>query len=218
MRRRVVVVRRLAVVVVRRRRPLVPPPIARCTRRWIVRSPRSTVPLAAAVPFAVNRSIWRFSLRFSLMSWSTIWFRLLTSSVPPTRRRALVVRRRVVVLRVPVRVVDVVDVSVVRHGGVAAVTVMGVTEVAFMRNAIGVRGGLILLIHGGMRHVVGEVALCRDNADSLLHRELDRAGLCLPDRALHRIVPAVEVERVGEVAVVGHIEVMRAGPHEGAHD
>src|SRR5438046_1445709 len=54
------------------------------------------------------------------------------------------------VLRVPVRVVDVVDVSVVRHGGVAAVIVMGVTEVALVREAIGVGGGLILLIHGGI--------------------------------------------------------------------
>ena len=102
-RRRVVVVRRRRVAVVRRRRVPGPLLIARWTRRWIVRRPRSTVPLEAAVPFDVKRSSWRLSLRFSLISWSTISFRLLTSSAPPARRRPVVLLRRVVVLRVPVR-------------------------------------------------------------------------------------------------------------------
>jgi hypothetical protein len=60
------------------------------------------------VPFAVNRSSWRFSLRFSLMSSSTIEVRLATASPgDPARRLVAVVLRaaapRVVrVVRVPV--------------------------------------------------------------------------------------------------------------------
>src|SRR5438093_69322 len=62
-------------------------------------------------------------------------------------------------------------------------------------------------------------AVCwrRDDYHALQHRVLDGARLRNPDRALGRVVLAVEVVGVGEIAVVGHVEVVRAGPHEGAH-
>jgi hypothetical protein len=115
-RRRVVVAARLVVardVVpdaarVDRRLVVVPPPSAFWTRRCIDFRPRSIPELAAAVPLAVNLSSWRFSLRFSLISSSTIEVRLATASlaVPERRLVAVVLRaaapRVVRVVRVPV--------------------------------------------------------------------------------------------------------------------
>jgi hypothetical protein len=113
-RRRTVVVRlvvaRRVVPAARvvRRLGVAAPASAFWTRRWIDFRPRSIPELAAAVPFAVSRSSCRFSLRFSLISSSTIDVRLATASpaVPVRRRVAVVLRaaapRVVRVVRVPV--------------------------------------------------------------------------------------------------------------------
>jgi hypothetical protein len=95
----VVVRRRVPVEVLRVRLPLVvdPLPMARWTRRWMLRRPRSTPLPASAEPFAVRRSTCRRSFRFSLINWSIIWFRFSTSSGPATRRRRVPVAPRVLV-------------------------------------------------------------------------------------------------------------------------
>src|SRR5207237_10197849 len=67
-----------------------------------------------------------------------------------------------------------------------------------------------------MGEVVFEVALGRDHGHVLLHRVANGPRLGLPDRPLGGIVLTVEVPGVGKVAVVGHVEVMAAGPDEGA--
>src|SRR5205823_13256406 len=70
----------------------------------------------------------------------------------------------------------------------------------------------------GMRKVIALVTF-RGNYDGpLLHREPDGPLLRLPDSPLHRIVLAVEEIGISEVAVVGHVDVVRAGPDEGADD
>src|SRR5439155_11151602 len=69
-----------------------------------------------------------------------------------------------------------------------------------------------------MREVVGLVTLRRHNNRSLLHREANRPLLRFPDCTLNRVVLAVKEVRVGEVAVVGHIHVARAGPHKSTND
>ncbi len=69
-----------------------------------------------------------------------------------------------------------------------------------------------------MRKVVREISLGRDDGDTLLHGKPDGAVLSLPDRALNRVVLAVEIPGVCEVAVVRHVEMVGARPHERAHD
>ena len=46
----------------------------------------------------------------------------------------------------------------------------------------------------------------------------NRPLLCFPDRSLHRIIAAVEVIWVGEVTVIGHIEMTCASPHKRTDD
>ena len=64
-----------AALVLRRRVGDAVLPSARCTRRWMVRKPRSTVLLAADVPFALSLSTCLRSLRFSLIKSLIIVFR-----------------------------------------------------------------------------------------------------------------------------------------------
>src|SRR5262249_52759495 len=47
---------------------------------------------------------------------------------------------------------------------------------------------------------------------------VDGALLGLPDSALSGVIDAVEQPRIGEVAVVGYLDVVRGDPHEGADD
>ena len=107
--RRVVARRVVPAARVARRFGVAVPARAFWTRRWIDFKPRSIPELAAAVPFAVKRSSWRLSLRFSLISSSTIELRFETASLGVAMRR-----RDVVALRVEPRVVRVVRVVVAR--------------------------------------------------------------------------------------------------------
>ncbi len=75
-----------------------------------------------------------------------------------------------------------------------------------------------LQIHGWVGKVVSKVALRRDHNGAVLHSETDRTPFGFPDRALYRIVLAVEVPWIGKVTVVGHVDVVGARPHERADD
>jgi len=70
----------------RRRRPF-GVATARSTRLCSVRNARFTLPVAAAVPFDVNLSIWRFKLRFCLIKSEIAVFRWLTGASPSSLRR-----------------------------------------------------------------------------------------------------------------------------------
>ena len=52
----------------------------------------------------------------------------------------------------------------------------------------------------------------------MLLRKPDGTLLRLPDGVLHRIIAAVEQEGIGEVTVVGHIDVVSPCPNEGTYD
>src|SRR5207247_6255522 len=69
-------------------------------------------------------------------------------------------------------------------------------------------------VHRRMREILALVPFGRHDGDAVVHREADGALLSLPDRALGRVVAAVEQERVGEVAVVRDVDVVGAGPDE----
>ena len=69
-----------------------------------------------------------------------------------------------------------------------------------------------------MRQVVGLVALGRDDEHTLVLGVLDGATLGGPDGPLLGVVAAVEEPRVGEVAVVRHVDAVGPRPHEGADD
>src|SRR5437867_10449847 len=67
-----------------------------------------------------------------------------------------------------------------------------------------------------MRQVIALVTFSGNDDGPLLHREPDSALLGLPDGPLIRVILAVEEERIGEVAVVGYVDVVSPSPHEGA--
>src|SRR5439155_2976051 len=67
-----------------------------------------------------------------------------------------------------------------------------------------------------MRKIFALISLGRDDECALLLSESDSPLFRLPNCALNRIIAAVEQEWIGEVAVVGHVDVVRAGPDEGA--
>ena len=67
-----------------------------------------------------------------------------------------------------------------------------------------------------MREILALVPHRGDHRDSLRLRELDCPLLRLPDGALDRVVAAVEEIRIGEVAVVRHVDVVRRCPDERA--
>src|SRR5262249_47850092 len=77
-----------------------------------------------------------------------------------------------------------------------------------------VRAGGVL---GRVRQVVGLVAVGRAHQRALGLGEPDGPPFRYPDRPLPCVVAAVEQPRVGEVAVVGDVDVVGAGPHERAH-
>src|SRR2546427_6211832 len=72
-------------------------------------------------------------------------------------------------------------------------------------------------IHGWVRQVIREVSYCSDHRDSLAHSETNGPLLGFPDGSLCWIIVAIEIERIGEVTVVRHVEAVRAGPHERAN-
>src|SRR5437867_13100144 len=70
----------------------------------------------------------------------------------------------------------------------------------------------------GMRKIIALVAFRGDNDRALLHGEPDGPLLRLPDRPLLGVVLAVEQERIGKVAVVCDIDMVRTGPDERANN
>src|SRR5438874_13199715 len=69
-----------------------------------------------------------------------------------------------------------------------------------------------------MGEIVALVPFGSNHDCPLLHRKADGPLLRLPDGPLHRIVLAVEEIGISEVAVVSYVDVMGAGPDEGAND
>src|SRR5512136_2748648 len=68
-----------------------------------------------------------------------------------------------------------------------------------------------------MGKVVGKVPRSRDDHRPVLHGKADGTPLGLPDGALDRVILAVEIPGIGEIAVVGYLDVVRPRPHERAH-
>jgi len=60
---------------------------ARSTFLEIARSPLSTFVVGVALPLVASLATWRRSVRFSLISFATIEFRRVTSSLPSARVR-----------------------------------------------------------------------------------------------------------------------------------
>ena len=74
------------------------------------------------------------------------------------------------------------------------------------------------VVDRGMGQVTVLVACRRHHGNPVAHGEVDGAFFRDVDIALRRVVQAVVQPWVGEVAVVGHVDVMGPCPHEGADD
>ena len=72
-------------------------------------------------------------------------------------------------------------------------------------------------VKGWVRQIVGLVSLGRDDHRPLLHGKPNSPLFGFPDRALDRIVLAVEKERIREITVVCDVDMMGSCPHKGAH-
>ena len=72
-------------------------------------------------------------------------------------------------------------------------------------------------VKGRVRQIVGLVSLGRDDHRPLLHGKPNSPLFGFPDRALDRIVLAVEKERIREITVVCDVDMMGSCPHKGAH-